>query len=190
VSAWTVLLPYYGIFTAAIVEGEITYIAAAALVAEGRLDPFAVLIAGALGAAIGDQAFFYAFHGRLARWVARYPSLERTAAPLLRHVRRHDSLIVLLIRFAPGLRVALTLACAWVGVSPVKFSLLNLLSSFVWAIALLVAVAWLGPALLGGFGLTGWKGGLLVGVIAFGLLKALGAYERRALQEPVEDGPA
>ena len=111
-SGWSVLLPYYGVFTAAIVEGEITYIAAAALVAEGRLDPFAVLIAGALGAAIGDQAFFYAFHGRLSRWAARYPSLERTAAPLLHHVRRHDSVMVLLIRFAPGLRVALALACA------------------------------------------------------------------------------
>ena len=95
VSIWTGLLPYGGIFTAAIVEGEVTYIAAAALVAEGRLNPAAVLISGALGASIGDQAYFYLFRGRLARWVARYPSLEKTAAPLLRHVRRNDSLMVL-----------------------------------------------------------------------------------------------
>jgi len=182
VSIWTGLLPYGGIFTAAIVEGEVTYIAAAALVAEGRLNPAAVLISGALGASIGDQAYFYLFRGRLARWVARYPSLEKTAAPLLRHVRRNDSLMVFLIRFAPGVRVALTAACAWVGVPAAKFSLLSLLSSFTWAIVLLLGVAWLGPAFLGRFGLTGWKGGLLVGLLAVVGLKVFGAYERLRLE--------
>jgi membrane protein DedA with SNARE-associated domain len=174
-------LPYAGVFTAAIVEGEVAYIAAATLVAEGRLNPFAVLISGAFGAAIGDQAFFYAFRAGLSRWKTRYPSLERAAEPLLRHVRRSETLMVFLIRFVPGLRIALTLACAWVEVAALKFSLINFLSSFVWAIALLVAVGWLGPAFLGRFGLSGWKGGLLIGIAAFGLLKALGAYERRTL---------
>jgi len=56
-SSW----PYYGVLVAAIVEGEVTYIAAAALVAQGQLHPLGVLISGALGAAIGDQIFFYVF---------------------------------------------------------------------------------------------------------------------------------
>ena len=81
--------------------------------------------------------------------MARYPALEQTTAPLLGRVRRHASLMVLLIRFAPGLRIALAAACAWVDVSPLKFSLLNLLSSFAWAIGLLVLVGWFGPALPG-----------------------------------------
>ena len=78
-SAWT----YWGVLVAAIVEGEIAYIAAAALVAEGQLNPLAVVVAGSLGAAIGDQLFFYALRRRLSRWMARYPSLERRTAPLL-----------------------------------------------------------------------------------------------------------
>lgn len=183
-AAWSGLLPYLGIFTAAVVEGEITYIAAAALVAEGRLDPAGVLSAGVLGAAVGDQAYYYAFRGRLARWMARLPSLERAAAPLLRHVRRNDTVMVFMIRFAPGLRIALALACAWAGVSAVKFSLVNFLSSVVWAVALLVLVGWMGPAVLGQFGLAGWKGALLVGLAAFGLLKAFGRHERRTLGRP------
>jgi membrane protein DedA with SNARE-associated domain len=176
------LLPYGVVLGAAIVEGEIAYIGAATLVTRGQLHPLGVLVSGALGAAIGDQAYFYAFRGRLPRWLARYPSLQQKAAPLVDRVRRHDSLMVLLIRFAPGLRIAIAAACAWVDVSPRKFSTLNLISAFVWASALLVLVAWFGPTYLARFGLEGWKGALAVGLAVLGLLKVLGMYERRAMQ--------
>ena len=175
-------LPYCGIALAAIVEGEFTYIGAAALVAEGRLNPLAVLIAGALGAAAGDQAFFYAFRGRLPLWVARYPSLQRMAAPLVGRVRRHASLMVLLIRFAPGLRIALAAACAAADVPAWTMTTLNLLSAFVWAAALLVLVGWLGPAYLAQFGLGGWRGALAAGLLFLVLFKVLGSFERRAIE--------
>jgi membrane protein DedA with SNARE-associated domain len=173
---------YGSIALAAIVEGELTYIGAAALVADGRLHPVAVLVAGALGAAIGDQAYFYAFRGRLPRWLARYPSLARKTAPLVGRVRRHASLMVLLIRFAPGLRVALAAACAAADVPPRTVSTLNLLSSFVWAAALLVLVAWLGPAFLARFGLAGWQAALLAGLTILVLFRILASYERRAIE--------
>jgi len=180
------VLPYFGILIAAIVEGEIAYVAAAALVAQGQLNPVGVLVSGTVGAAIGDQAYFYLFRGRLPRWVARYPSLERKAAPLIGRVRRHGSLMVLLIRFAPGLRIALALACAWADVPALKFSALNLLSAFVWATALLAVVGWFGPTYLAQYGLGGWKGALLVGLAVLGLFKALGSYERRAMERPAK----
>jgi membrane protein DedA with SNARE-associated domain len=178
------LLPYYGVLIAAIVEGEIAYIGAATLVAQGQLNPVGVLVSGAVGAAIGDQAFFYAFRGRLPRWLARYPSLQQRAAPLIGRVRRHDSLMVLLVRFAPGLRVAIAAACAWVDVSPLKFSVLNLISAFVWASTLLALVGWFGPTYLAQYGLGGWKGALVIGLAAFGSLKMLGSYERRVMERP------
>jgi membrane protein DedA with SNARE-associated domain len=180
------LLPYCGVLVAAVVEGEIAYIGAAALVAQGQMDSAGVLVCGAVGAAIGDQAYFYAFRGRLPRWVARYPALQRKAAPLIDHVRRHDALMVLLIRFAPGLRIAIAAACAWVDVSPRKFSALNLASAFVWAFTLLVLVGWLGPAYLARYGLEGWKGALVAGFVVLGLFKVVGAYERRAMERPRE----
>lgn len=184
-------LTYSGILVAAIVEGEIAYIGAAALVAQGQLNPLGVLTAGTLGAAIGDQAFFYLFRGRLPRWVGRYPSLEQKTRPLVSRVRRHDSLMVLLIRFAPGMRIALAAACAWVDVSPLKFSVLNLISALAWAIALLVLVGWLGPTFLARYGLGGWKGALLIGAVVFGLFRVLGSYERRAMERPeATSGPA
>jgi membrane protein DedA with SNARE-associated domain len=176
------LLPYIGVLTAAVVEGEIAYIGAAALVAQGQLNPWAVLVCGTVGASIGDQAFFYAFRGRLPRWIARYPSLQRKAAPLLERVRRHDSLAVLLVRFSPGLRIAITAACVWADVPALKFSVLNLVSAGAWALLLLVLVAWFGPAYLAQYGLAGWKGALVMGLAVLALLKLLGAYERRAIE--------
>lgn len=176
------VLIYGGVLLAAIVEGEAAYIGACVLVAQGQLSALAVLVSGAIGAAIGDQAFFYLFRGRLPRWVARYPRLEQQSRPLLSHVRRHASLMVLLIRFAPGLRVALAAACAWVDVPPLKFSVLNVLSAFTWAIALLLLVGWLGPTLLGTYGLGGWKGGLLIGLAMLALFRWLSSFERRVLR--------
>src|SRR5215510_13898683 len=175
------LLPYSGITLAAIVEGEIAYIGAATLVADGRLHPLAVLVAGALGAAIGDQTYFYVFRGCVPRWLARYPSLQQKVSPLIARVQRHDSLMVMLIRFAPGLRIALAAACAAVNVPPRKFSLLNLLSAFIWATALLILVAWLGPTYLAQYGLGGWRGAVAVGVVILVVFRVLALYERRAM---------
>src|SRR5690242_1484661 len=95
-------LPYLGIVLAAIVEGEIAYIGAVTLVVQGQLQPVAVLVSGALGAAIGDQTYFYLFRGRLPRWLARYPRLEQRTAPLVSRVRRNAPLMVMMIRFSPG----------------------------------------------------------------------------------------
>jgi len=173
------VLPYAGVLTAAIVEGEVAYMGAATMVAHGRLNPFAVLVAGAIGASVGDQAWFYLFRRRLARWLTKSPSLEQKAAPLRAHVHRHQALMVLLIRFAPGLRIAIAAACAWVNVAPFKFSVLNLISAFVWAATLLILVSWFGPVYLAQFGLAGWKGALVVACLVFCGFKALAAYERR-----------
>ena len=176
------LLPYAGITCAAVLEGEVAYIGAATLVADGRLHPLAVLLAGALGAAIGDQAYFYLFRGRLPRWLARFPSLHQKATPLIARVRRHAALMVLLIRFAPGFRIALAAACAAVDVRPATFSILDALSSLVWASALLILVAWFGPTYLAQYGLDGWKGALAVGLVILGVFRLLGSYERRVIE--------
>ena len=176
-------LPYVAILVAAIVEGEIAYIAACALVAAGRLDAIGVILTGALGAAIGDQAYFYVFRRRLAQWIARFPALERKVGPLVPRVRRSATLMVLLIRFAPGLRVALAAACAYVDMSPLRFSILNGVTSILWAIGLLVLVAWLGPAGLAKFGLEGWKAAVLVGVLILLFFRWLNRVEQQAMAQ-------
>ena len=171
---------YVGITIAAALEGEITFVGAAALVSQGMLDPVAVIAAGAIGAALGDQFYFYVFRGcfgglrtgPLSRWLGRKPALAARGAQLVELVRRHDTAMVLAIRFAPGLRIALAAACAYAGVRPLKLSVLNGIASVVWAVLMLWLVAYLGPAMLERVGIGGWLGTLIsaAAILAAGLL--------------------
>jgi membrane protein DedA with SNARE-associated domain len=184
----TLTLTYLGIFLAAIVEGEVAYVAACALIASGHLSPLPVIVAGSLGAAIGDQAFFFLFRKRLHRWVERFPSLERKTEPLVAHVQRRATLMVLLIRFAPGLRIALAAACAYVDMPPLRFAILNGVTAVIWAVGLMILVAWAGPAALQHFGLDGWAAALIVGAAIVVLFKLLGRFEERTIGTSTEPG--
>ncbi len=180
------MLIYFGILIAASIEGEVAYLAAAALVAQGHLNPIGVIAAGASGAALGDQFYFYLLRGRLQRWLDRYPSIARRGQALVRQVRRHEAPMILIIRFAPGLRIALAAACAYAGVAPLKFSVLNALASLVWAVVVLTFVAWIGPTYLPSLGVSGWWSALVPALLIVIIFRIVGRVERHAL----EDGSA
>jgi membrane protein DedA with SNARE-associated domain len=181
------VMPYVGITAAAMVEGEVAYVIAATLVGRGYLDPVGVVMAGAVGAAAGDQFYFYLLRGRLRRWLDRFEAIARRGRRLAVKVHRHEIPAVLLIRFAPGLRIALAAACAYSGVNPVRFSLLNFISAVCWAIALLVIVAWLGPTYLAALGISGWWSALVPALVIVVAFRLLGRIERDAIEDPSED---
>lgn len=155
-------------------EGEVVFVTAALLVSRGILDPFAVALAGTLGASVGDQIYFYLLRGRLRRWLDRFPAIARRGEKLVRRVRRHETLTVLMLRFSPGLRIALAAACAYAGVPAVKFSLLNTFTCLIWATGLLALVAWFGPAVLTRLGISGWWGALIPAVVIVIVVKWMG----------------
>ena len=175
---------YGGIIVAAAIEGEVVFVTAAALVSQGHLNPAAVATAGAIGACLGDQTYFYLLRGRLRRWLNRVQAIARRSETLVRRVRRHDTLMVLAIRFAPGLRIALAAACAYAGVPALKFSLLNALASIVWATSLLTLVAYLGPAVFTRLGISGWWGALVPALIIIVLFRLLSRAEEHAIESP------
>jgi len=174
-------LVYVGILVAAMVEGEVAFVAAAILVGQGYLNPLGVMAAGTAGAALGDQFYFYLLRGRLRRFLNGYESIARRGESLVRRVRRHQSAMVFAIRFAPGLRIALAVACAYAGVTPLRFSALSFVSSAVWAAGLLIVVAWVGPTYLSSFGISGWWAVLVPAVLIVLLFRIAGYLERRAL---------
>lgn len=165
--------PYLAIYLAAMIEGEVVFVLASVLVAAGRLDALGVVLCGALGAATGDQFYFYLFRGALWRWLTRRPAIRLSSSrrtAILERVRNHQSAMILALRFAPGLRIAIAAACAWADVSAVRFSVLNGLSAVVWAAGLLFLVARVGPAVLEHLGLHGMWALAVPGilVLAFG----------------------
>ena len=85
-------LAYAAIYLAAIVEGEVVFVAASVLVASGQLERWPVLVAGALGAATGDQMYFYALRGRIAGWLTRFTPVAARQDAIVTRVQRHRSL--------------------------------------------------------------------------------------------------
>jgi membrane protein DedA with SNARE-associated domain len=153
-------LAYVAIYFAAIVEGEIVFVTASVLVATGQLELVPVLLSGALGAATGDQMYFYALRGRISGLLSRFRPIAARQEAIVARVERHRTLMILALRFAPGLRIAIAAACAYARVPRVQFSVLNLIAAFVWAALLLALVSHVGPRALGQFGLRGMWGAI------------------------------
>jgi membrane protein DedA with SNARE-associated domain len=172
---------YLLVLVAAIVEGEVVFVVAATLVSQGRLEAVGVIVAGALGGSIGDQFYFYALRGRLRRWLDRFPAIARRGHALVRRVRQHETATVLAIRFSPGLRIALSAACAYADVPALKFSLLNGLASLLWATALLALIAWAGPAWLPRLGLSGWWAAVVPAIVVIVVVRWVAVAEKRSL---------
>ncbi|MGE5244741.1 MAG: DedA family protein [Betaproteobacteria bacterium] len=154
------MLTYIPIFLFAIVEGEVYYTAMCVAASAGKLDWFGVMVAGALGGSAGDQFWFYLLRGRI-HWIDRFPRLQRYRDLVIERVRANQTMMVLMCRFLPGLRVAIPAACAYAGVRPLRFSMLNLVSAFAWAGAIMLVVVRIGPEILGALGLKGWWGVLI-----------------------------
>ncbi len=148
------MLPYLAIVFFAVIEGEIYYSAMCARAVAGDLQWLPVIVAGALGGATGDQAVFYVLRGRI-HWLDRFPSLGKYRDIVTARVHSHETIMVLASRFLPGLRLAIPIACAYAGVRPIKFSLLNLTSAFGWASAIMLMVKG-GSQTLAAFGVKAW----------------------------------
>ena len=170
---------YLAILIAAALEGEIVFTSAAMLVSQGKLDALPTALAGAGGAALGDQVYFYLLRGRVDRWLHRIPTLADRGAKLAGRVRRAETITVLMLRFSPGLRIALAAACAYARVPALKFSLLNALTCLLWAGGLLAIVAWFGPAVLGRLGISGWWAALIPAALIVVIFTWIGRTDRR-----------
>jgi membrane protein DedA with SNARE-associated domain len=172
------MLSYLAIFAFAFIEGEIYYSKACADAVNGRLFWPAVVTAGALGGAAGDQIWFYLLRGRI-HWLDRYPWLARYRDRVIGHVHAHEAGLVLVSRFLPGLRTAIPIACAYADMRPLKYSLLNLLSGFAWASAIMAFVKG-GATTLDAFGLTAWWGPFIPAVLVIVFFRWLSRPSRHA----------
>ena len=173
------MLQYVAIFAFAFIEGEIYYSKVCADAVNGRLLWPAVIAAGALGGATGDQIWFYVLRGRI-HWLDRYPWMAKYRDRVMVHVHAHETGLVLVSRFLPGLRTAIPIACAYADVRPLKYSVLSVISGLAWASAIMGFVAF-GASTLGAFGLTAWWGPFIPAVLVIVFFRWL---SRPARHEP------
>jgi len=168
---WPGELAYVVVFLAAVIEGEVVFIAAATLAGQGSLNALGVVAAGTLGAAAGDQIPFYLLRYHVRSWLDRTPAMQRVSDTLVQAVSRRRALLSFLIRFAPGLRIAIAAACAYADVPPLVFSTCSIIGALVWASGIVTVVGWLGPQWLSRLGVNGRWAFVVPAVIVLMTLK-------------------
>src|SRR6266850_6682921 len=134
------LLAYLGILVAAIVEGDVVYSGAVVMVYLGRLNAVGVLMAGSIGGWAGDQFYFYLARGRAAKWLDRFEKIAKRRRLIQSRMQKHATKFILAVRFLPGLRIAIPLACAYAGIAPLRFSGLSFISAVAWASAIMFLI--------------------------------------------------
>jgi membrane protein DedA with SNARE-associated domain len=159
------VIPYIGILTAAAIEGEVVYVTAVVMASLGRLNPLGVLISGALGGWAGDQLWFYAARGRLRAWLDRFEKIACRRKVIQCRLQKHAAKLILAVRFLPGLRVAIPVACAYSGISPTQFSSLSFISALGWASGIMFVVHSFGPNSLSSLGVRAWWAPIIPAVI-------------------------
>jgi membrane protein DedA with SNARE-associated domain len=157
--------PYLAIFIAAVVEGEVIFVTACALAGMGLLNIYWVWLAGAMGGSVGDQFFFYVGRKRIGTWLRSIRGFDSYQDRVVGWIQRRATAMMLVCRFLPGLRIAIPISCAWAGVDPLRFSILNFAGAFAWAGLIVLTVSHLAPEALGLLGIEMTWGMTVIGGI-------------------------
>jgi membrane protein DedA with SNARE-associated domain len=125
---------YLAVFFGTLLEGETVLIAAGFAAHRGLLDwPLVVGVAMA-GSTLGDQLAFFLGRWKGAEMIQRFPALAQHAPRLHDLMTRHDTLLILGIRFLYGLRIAGPVLLGSSGISPLRFAALNLIGAALWTV--------------------------------------------------------
>ena len=130
------LLHTYGyplIFLGTLAEGESLLVLGGIFAHRGYLDLTGVIITAYIAAVCGDQMFFHLGRRHAKGLLERFPPLRAKVNVALHRIEKHQTLVVLSMRFLWGLRIALPVALGLTGMSARRYFLLDLISAAVWA---------------------------------------------------------
>lgn len=115
---WWFLLVIFGVAVLdsvfPVVPSETTVIAGGVAAGAGNQTIGLVILAGALGAFVGDNIAYsigHRFGPRVARWAERKPERQRRLVGAAQQIRKRGGLLLITARFIPGGRTVLTLSC-------------------------------------------------------------------------------
>lgn len=152
VSHWIEHYGVVGVFIAAVIEGELGVLVGGAMAHLGKLNLIAVTMAAWAAAFMSAEAFFLVGRSQRDGRLVHKVTEKRAFALALHWIERHPRLFCLLYRFVYGFRVVGPVTISLSTVSTRTFTLLNLVTALIWAMAG-VAIGWfVGPGLASAIG--------------------------------------
>ncbi|MEO9167724.1 MAG: VTT domain-containing protein [Aestuariivirga sp.] len=162
------------------VPSTVVLVGAGTLVGAGKLDFWPVLAATVMGCVLGDQLSYFA-----GRW---YGDRLKTMWPLNRfptlldkgeeYVRLHGGKSIAIGRFIPGIKAVVPGVAGMFGMNQTFFTLVNIISGVVWALAHILPGILLGQALTFASDLSGR---LLIALLVLFAVLAIGGWSVRMI---------
>ena len=115
-------------------EGETFVILAAAVAAQGMLDPVKLGICAGLGSFVGDQCWFFLGRHFGHVLVRRFPQWKAGIDMVHRWIERWEILFILSFRFLYGVRNFSSAAMGLSDLNAYHFLVLNFISAALWAV--------------------------------------------------------
>lgn len=142
---WTELLQTHGYWVLALgclLEGETVLLLAGFAAHRGLLDPAAVWVIAAASGFAGDQFYFWLGRRHGAQLLARWPHIAQQSERINRLLERWHELLIVLVRFAYGLRMAGPVLLGASTLPAWRFAVFNALGAALWAL-IIGAIGWL-----------------------------------------------
>ncbi len=130
---------YIAVFVFATVEGDGTLLAASFLAHRGYLQLGLVIAVGITATVLANQVYYWIgrkYGVRLATGRLRGP-FER----IDRVMQRHGAGVIVVSRFAIGLKVAIPTFCGAAAIAPLKFAILDFAGAVLWSLVMGLAGA-------------------------------------------------
>jgi membrane protein DedA with SNARE-associated domain len=130
------LLHTYGyalVFLGTVAEGETLLLLGGYFAQQGYLSLVGVLLTAYVGAICGDQMFFHLGRRQGERLLARFPRLRERVNVALTKVEKHQTPVVLSMRFLWGLRIALPVSLGLTHMRAARYLALDLIAAAIWA---------------------------------------------------------
>lgn len=124
---------YPAIVAGTFLEGETVVLVAGYLASRHYLALGWVMICAFFGTWIGDSLYFFIGRRWGAKLLEKRPQWRPGAERALRLLRRHHTVFILCFRFIYGIRTVSPFVIGMSGVSPLRFILLNMVASALWA---------------------------------------------------------
>ncbi len=137
---------YWVLALGCLLEGETVLLLAGYAVHRGLLQPWAVLAVAAGAGFAGDEFFFWLGRRHGTALLARWPIVANQAARVQRLLLRFHEAVIVLVRFAYGLRIAGPVIIGTTAVPAGRFALFNAVGAVLWACSIGAAGWWFGQA--------------------------------------------
>lgn len=131
---------YWAVLVGTFLEGETILVLGGLAASRGYLELPWVMVVAFIGTVLGDQLYFYIGRFNGNKILAKKPRWQEKSARVFDLMARHEVKMILGYRFLYGIRTVTPFLIGASRIHPVRFLVLNIIGSAIWA----VAVAYLG----------------------------------------------